>query len=185
MKSTTLSYEEACELVHYDPEFGRFFWKLRSEKWFTDGYHSAKGQANRWNLKWAGKETFLNCNTTGYPQARINGIMVCAHRLAWLIMTGTFNETDIDHIDGNKKNNKWSNFRLVNRSENCRNKSKRSDNSSGITGISLKKSSGKWQAYIYHERHIHLGYFDSIEEAIKVRKEAEKNYGYHENHGRE
>jgi hypothetical protein len=185
MKSTSLTFEEAIELIDYHPRTGRFFWKERTEKWFVDGYHSAKGQANKFNLKFAGKETFLNSNTTGYRQARVNGSMVCAHCLAWLIMTGAFNSTDIDHIDGNKKNNKWSNLRLVNRSENCRNKSKRSDNSSGVTGISLKKSSGKWQAYIYHDRHIHLGYYDSLEDAILVRKRAEKEYGYHENHGRD
>lgn len=186
MNSTSLTFEEINELIEYHPRTGRFFWKARTEKWFIDGYHSAKGQANRFNLRFAGKETFLNANTTGYLQTRIAGRMVCAQRIAWLLMTGDYNPTDIDHIDGNKKNNRWDNFRLVNRSENCRNVGRRADNTSGVTGVSWHISQKKWSAQItdLSRKQKHLGYFNSKEEAIVARAAAEKEYGYHENHGR-
>lgn len=53
----------------------------------------------------------------------------------------------------------------------------RSHNTSGITGVSLHKQTNKWRAYIeYDQKYIHLGLFDTKEEAIKARKLAEIKY---------
>lgn len=81
-----------------------------------------------------------------------------------------------DHIDRNRLNNKRSNFRLVNDSLSSRNRNKRIDNSSGVTGIS--RNHQKWKAYIsvIPRKQIILGYFNSKEEAILARKQAEEKY---------
>ena len=53
----------------------------------------------------------------------------------------------------------------------------RNNNTSGITGVSLYKQTNKWRAYIeYNQKYIHLGLFNTKEEAIKARKEAELKY---------
>lgn len=92
----------------------------------------------------------------------------------------------IDHKDGDSLNNKKSNLRIANQSENCKNLSKYSNNTSGQSGVSFHKRVKKWQSRIkVNKKDIHLGYFNDIEEAINVRKEAEKKYNYYENHGRE
>ena len=58
---------------------------------------------------------------------------------------------------------------------------KRRRNSSGVTGVSWTKNVNRWHAYIgYQGKHISLGYFDKLDEAVAARKKAEKEYGYPE-----
>ena len=83
----------------------------------------------------------------------------------------------VDHIDRNKLNCRKSNLRLCTDQENCINKSLRSDNSSGISGVSWRKDKGKWRAYItLNGKQKTLGHFFNKEEAIKVRLQAETKY---------
>ena len=52
-------------------------------------------------------------------------------------------------------------------------------------GVSWRKSASKWQAQIKIDRRtIHLGYFDYFHIAVATRKRAERDYGFHRNHGR-
>jgi hypothetical protein len=114
----------------------------------------------------------------GYWYGRIFYQQVLAHRVAWKIMTGA-DPIEVDHIDGNRGNNKWSNLRNGTRSDNQRNTSLKSTNTSGYHGVSFSKRQQKWIASIW------LGSFDSKEEAITVRKKYETLLGFHTNHGRE
>jgi hypothetical protein len=114
----------------------------------------------------------------GYWYGRIFYQQVLAHRVAWKIMTGV-DPTEIDHIDGNRGNNKWSNLRDGTRSDNLRNVSLKRNNKSGSMGVSFSKRQQKWIASIW------LGSFDSKEEAIEIRKKYEALLGYHANHGRD
>jgi hypothetical protein len=100
-------------------------------------------------------------------------------------MTGKFPKLDIDHIDGNGINNKWNNLREVTRSQNCRNIKLASNNTSGFIGVRWNEENKKWRALIGIDRKSkHLGYFDNLEEAIMARKNAERMFGFHPNHGR-
>jgi len=121
-----------------------------------------------------------------YLSTELHGKNYKVHRLIWLWMTGEMPENHIDHIDGNGLNNVWSNLREVTRSENLRNRKRNINNKSGQTGVSFHARSQKWRASINIEQGIkkHLGYFDTFEEAKKVRIEAEKLSKYHPNHGR-
>ena len=121
-----------------------------------------------------------------YFATEIHGKQYKVHRLIWLWMTGEMPEKDIDHEDGNGLNNVWSNLRKATRSENMRNARMRSDNKSGQSGVSFHARSKKWRAAINIGVGIkkHLGYFETLGEAIAVRIEAEKSGNYHENHGR-
>jgi hypothetical protein len=95
----------------------------------------------------------------GYLGVRIRGASYLAHRIIWAICNGSDpGNFDVDHIDRDKTNNRPANLRLATRSQNCANKP--------TIGIHRRKSSGKFQAYVYKDRIcIHLGMFDTAEEA--------------------
>lgn len=90
-----------------------------------------------------------------------------------------------DHIDGDTLNNRKSNLRDATYQDNNRNASLRKDNKSGCPGVSFHKGSQKWMARIKIDgKDKHLGYFDGVNNAISARREANKKYGYHKNHGK-
>jgi len=107
-----------------------------------------------------------------------------AHRLAWFYVYGEF-PTMIDHIDGNRTNNKISNLRQVSSKENQCNLTIAANNTSGITGVSFSKERSKWEAKIQIDgKTIHLGRYLDKEDAILARKQGEVKYEFHKNHGK-
>lgn len=83
----------------------------------------------------------------------------------------------VDHINRNKLDNRLNNLRCVTTSQNQMNKSIQKNNTSGITGVSWDKNRNKWHVMIsVNHKNINLGRFDSLEEARKVRRKAEKIY---------
>lgn len=73
----------------------------------------------------------------------------------------------VDHINGDTLDNRKSNLRLVTQSQNQANRGLPITNTSGYKGV--HKSYGKWRSVIYKNgRRIHLGMFQSIQEAAKV-----------------
>lgn len=144
------------ELVSYDPETG----------YFTN-------LINRGCAK-AGARTELN-TPDGYLIASVDGKTYRCHRLAWLYMTGEWPRGEIDHIDGRRWNNSFSNLRDVSKSGNMQNlKKAKKHNKLGILGVSIKK--GRYIAQIQvNKKGIHLGSFDTAEQAsaayIKAKRE--------------
>ena len=121
-----------------------------------------------------------------YRQVMVDGKCYLGHRLAWLYVHGEFPSGEVDHVNGNRDDNRIENLRVVDRQGNSRNMKIRSDNSSGAVGVAWNKARGMWRARIgVNNQDIILGYFDDLDEAITARSEASKKYGFHENHGRE
>lgn len=84
---------------------------------------------------------------------------------------------EVDHIKHNPKDNRKKKLRIVNSTENKRNRGLGKNNRSGTTGVNWYEKYQKWRARIVvNKKDIHLGYFDNIENAISVRKKAEKRY---------
>lgn len=84
-------------------------------------------------------------------------------------------ENECDHIDGNPANNRRYNLRYSDHNKNMKNLKKYSNNRSGHKGVVLYKD--KWSAYIQVDKQkIHLGFFDTYEEAVVAREKAEKQY---------
>lgn len=84
---------------------------------------------------------------------------------------------EVDHINQNTLDNRNSNLRVVTSSQNKMNREKQSNNKSGYKGVCWVERFGKWMAHIrINKKQINLGYFESIEDAIKERKDAEKQY---------
>jgi len=91
----------------------------------------------------------------------------------------------IDHINGIPADNRPDNLRDVAHIENHRNQRLRKNNTSGALGVSFNKRRSKWTAHItINGVYKHLGFFDSKDAAIGVRRSAEITSGFHENHGR-
>lgn len=83
----------------------------------------------------------------------------------------------VDHINGNKLDNRKCNLRIATIQQNSCNHKRISRNSSGFTGVHFDKKTRKWKAQInYKRKRTHLGYFNSIEDAVKARKDAEIKY---------
>lgn len=172
MKAETLR-----ELFDYDPDTGVLTHRPRSVGWF-----SADRFASAWNARFAGKVAG-SVGGKGYCQVNVQGRVMQAHRVAWVIMTGEVPD-EIDHINGDKSDNRFANLRAVSHQENGRNLKRARNNSSGVTGVGWNKRFGKWQARIkVAGRSKSLGYFDSLTRAKEARRIAEKVHGYHANHG--
>jgi len=116
-------------------------------------------------------------DSRGYLAIYLNKKLHYGHRLAWLYMTGQWPDTDIDHINGIKGDNRICNLREATRSQNGRNRGANKNNTSGYKGVCWHKSIQKWMSRITISGDIKfLGYFDAPEEAYLAYCEAAKEY---------
>lgn len=154
MASQSLSlFEMVNNAVQYCPTTGRFRWRVRAD------------MSAQWNGRYAGKVAG-SLTSVGYISIRLNNRPFQAHRLAWLLVHGSFPPDTIDHINRNRTDNRIANLRLATRQENNRNRNVRSDNTSGVTGVYWNKKLGKWAGSICTGgKRMHLGVFDTIEGA--------------------
>ena len=174
------SPEELRQLLSYDPETGKLFWKSRNRENFA----TERGW-KIWLSICQGREAFTSKNSNGYLIARVCGVSLRAHRVAWAINFGEWPPEDIDHINGNRIDNRIANLRAVTRAENCRNRALSYRNQSGIYGVSFDQKLNKWIVRIYIDgQQKNIGYFVHKEDAVKCRKSSERALGYHRNHGR-
>ena len=158
-----MTQEYLKSILSYDPKTGVFTWLERTDV------------PKECNTRYAGKEA--GCKEKNkhisYIQIRINRKPYRAHRLAWLYMTGSFPEPglQIDHIDGNGLNNRFDNLRVVTNRQNTSNSRVYKNNQLGIRGVD--KFAGKYRATIQKDgKGLHLGYFDTPEEASAAYQKA-------------
>ena len=113
------------------------------------------------------------CVDNGYIATRIDNRIVYLHRFIMNAPDGI----NVDHIKHCKYDNRKSELRLCNQTQNMRNQTIRSDNTSGITGVSYYKKNNKWAAdIVVCGKTIHLGMYDNKEDAINARKQGEQKY---------
>lgn len=112
-------------------------------------------------------------NKHGYTVIGIDYVTHTAHRLAWLYVYGEWPAGIIDHINRDRADNRISNLRVADASENAHNTGNRVDSRSGAKGVSWHKGAGKWRAYYTNRgRTYHLGLFDDFNDAVKSRQDA-------------
>jgi len=153
-----LTQKRLKELLTYDGNTGVFVWNERR------GGSASKG-------------SIAGALTQGYRNIMVDKRTFQAHRLAWLYVYGKFPEKDLDHINLKRDDNRISNLREVNDSENKQNQRKYSTNTSGYKGVWKSKSSKKWKAAIcVNYKTISLGSFEKIEDAAKAYEDAAKKF---------
>ncbi len=173
------------QLLRYDPQTGKMFWKARGAVWFSDGYRSAEGNMKNWNSHYADTEAFKQVGTSGYAFGAVFGTKAMAHRVAWAIHYGEWPSDQVDHINGDRLDNRIENLRQVDRFENAKNQKLHVSNKSGRVGVSWVARRSKWAAQIRSNGvQYNLGTFSTFEEAVEARAAAELKHGFHENHGR-
>lgn len=118
---------------------------------------------------------WLYDKNNGYATTRTKeGKYLAMHQL---IMETKNTENLVDHKDRNRLNNRKGNLRVADKSLNSANTDLRSNNSSGVTGVSYSESCDKWRSYISYEgKRVELGYYKNKEDAIRKRLYAELKY---------
>ena len=110
----------------------------------------------------------------------IYGYVVCQHeqlRFHRLVMNVTDPNLHIDHINHITYDNRKCNLRKATVSENAFNKTTPMINTSGYKGVTWDKNRGKWVAQLHlHGKHYYLGRYDTLEDAVKARRQAEEKY---------
>lgn len=157
-------YERAVEALAYEPTSGVLTWRVRPTHHFT-----SINTCNAWNGKMAGRVAGVEVTRDGrpdYSRLTFDGRSQLLHRVAWLLFYRAPPKDLLDHIDGNRRNNAIVNLREASFTENMWNRPAHSDSSSGLKGVDLRKTDGRWRARIaVNGRDIHLGLFDSAEAA--------------------
>lgn len=159
-----ITEKELKRILHYCPETGVFTWLVNT------GIKHLKGRV-------------AGAGTTKYRVLSIYNTRYMAHRLAFVYMTGEY-PLEVDHVNHNKHDNRWSNLRSVTTKENHRNNDLNRNNTSGITGVVWHKVRKKWTASVrFDGKRKHLGIFSKKSDAIKARAAANVELGFHQNHG--
>lgn len=112
----------------------------------------------------------------GYRRVNVPTVgQAIEHRAIWAVVHGKCPDMHIDHIDGDKLNNRIENLRICTHNQNQHNQGIRSSNKSGYKGVSWMKSAKKWQAQICcNSKVTHLGLYTNKIEAAKAYDEAAK-----------
>lgn len=160
--SNSMTQERLKELVSYDQKTGNFYWLVdRGPRHIGDK---------------AGTIT-----TQGYCQMALDRKSYRSNRLAYLYMTGSHPTYQIDHINGDRADNRWVNLRDVSPSENQQNRRRPAKtNKAGLLGVFYLKNKQKWTARIRtNKKDFYIGHFDTAELAhdAYVMKKREKHSG--------
>lgn len=135
------------EFLSYEPDTGLLRWKV-----------------NRSYVK-AGAVAGTKCPKRGYITVAFAGRRRYVHRVAWLLAHGSLEAgLDIDHINGDRSDNRLCNLRLATRSQNLCN-SKGHAKTSRFKGVASHARRRKWRAFLGKR---HLGSFESEVEAARA-----------------
>ena len=165
-----LRYEEVAKLFTYDRETGVLYWRIRDRNTIRRNYVAGSSKGTK----------------EGYRRVGIKGKIYKEHRIIMMLCFGHIPENaEIDHINHVRNDNRLCNLRFVTRSENSKNQSLSSKNTSGVTGVYFSKTKKKYIAQIKVDREIiYLGTFETLEEAAAARAEANVKFNFHNNHGK-
>jgi len=160
------------KLLRYEPETGRLFWHHRARSLFP----SDRGYA-AWNAAFAGKQAFTSTDPDGYRQGSILARKMRAHRVVWCHYYGAWPTHQIDHLNGDRSDNRIVNLRDVPNVINARNMKPRIQGR--YPGVVRSRKGDKWHVTItidYKTKFI--GAFNRREDAIAARRAAELRAGF-------
>lgn len=144
--------------IQYDPITGSFVWLV-----------------NRPRVRVGDAAGHLGVK--GYIHIKVCGVHFRAHRLAFLLMTCAEPDGEVDHINGDRTDNRWQNLRICCSSENSQNQraARRDNKSSGLLGVSWSKQKRRWRAAItVNGKKIQVGVFHDAQEAHEAYVQAKR-----------
>ena len=158
------SQSELQSMLEYDPATGIVTWK--------------EGRSNIL------KGSVAGClHPSGYKVMGFNNQTHRLQRIIWVYMFGYIPEGFyIDHINGNKIDNRLENLRLATNNQNQQNRPAPKNSSSGYRGVTWHKQMNKWMSRICHNRkRTTIGFFDSAQEAYDAyREQANQLFTHHD-----
>ena len=155
------------QLLRYEPDTGKLFWLERPLP--TSG---TKRHVLGFNTKYAGKEALSYIGIHGYKCGNLMGKGQLAHRIAWVIYYGEW-PSEVDHIDGDRSNNRIDNLRCVTHAQNMANSAPARGSSSKYLGVYYDCSRALWAAEITKDyRKKYIGRYKTQEEAALAYDEA-------------
>jgi len=171
-KVDSITPEILRELLRYDPNTGKLYWKPRGRECF-----SSDRAFKAFNSKFAGKEALTSPNESGYKRGNVLGVTVRAHRAGWAIYYGEWPNGFIDHVNGDTSDNRLANLRTATQTQNMWNTRPTKNCKSKLKGVHFCKTTNRWRSKIRLDgKHIHLGRFDTEEAAHAAYCKAAKNY---------
>jgi hypothetical protein len=174
-----LTVDQLRIAVTYNPETGDIHWNQRPKEQFA-----TESAWSMWHKRFFIRLAFTT-KSNGYFTGRVCGTTIKAHRAAWALCYGEWPSQHLDHINGNRSDNRIENLRLATPKENGRNQKRHKTNTSGHAGVVWSVRQRRWCARIVVDGiRQHLGTFVLLEDAVAARKAAEQHYGFHENHGK-
>lgn len=132
---TDVSADDVRSLLNYDPDTGIFTWRIRPNP--RGGIQPG--------------DVLKSSHGEGYKRVSIRNRLYYAHRVAFLYMTGRWPVALIDHINGNRSDNRWANLREAEAYQNSQNLTKiKSNCASGCRGLTYQDSrpNTPWRAHV-------------------------------------
>jgi len=168
--TSIMKYQEAIDVALLNQYFryceisGKLFWRISPARAVKQG-----------------SECGYECSQ-GYRCVGFKGKYRKVHRIIWAMIHGSWPTEEIDHIDGNRSNNKPENLRCVTRLENRKNLKKRIDNSSGQIGVHWSSLCSKWRVGIVVNGKKTNMLFNSKDAAVAEAKRLHSQNGYSKRH---
>lgn len=155
MAASNLTAERLRELLSYNPETGAFIWSVKPSTAICAG------------------DVAGHKHSTGRVYISIGNKNYLAHRLAWLHTFGEWPANNLDHINGITTDNRITNLRECNQSENLQNTIAHKDNKLGLLGVTYVKKGNNFNARIMTKgKRIQIGTFPTAELAHAAYVEA-------------
>lgn len=157
-KRSPIPIEDFRDVVEYNPETGAFLWKPRAETHYT---------IRTWNARFAGAVA-TRPHKKGYERIQLRGKDFLAHRVAYALYFREQPLEDIDHINGQRNDNRISNLRLATQSQNNANQRSRTDFPKGVS-LRTNCPRNPYYAQLKVEgKHVLAKCFSSLEEAVNA-----------------
>lgn len=172
-----IEVDRVKSLFSYSNSDGLIIWNSRPSVEFK-----TERAFKRWNTIFSGMPAGA-VHIQGYIVIGVDGITEYAHRIAWAISKGYW-PNGIDHINGDRADNRISNLREVSHKENHKNRSIPKNNKSGVVGVYFDRKNTVWKVQISDCGNRVSKTFDSFFDACCFRKSKEAEIGYHKNHGK-
>lgn len=150
------SAERLRELLNYEPDTGRLTWRSRLTRTDLNGLEAG------------------TLDVRGYRAVFIDGYRAPGHRAIWCMQTGRWPVGHVDHINGERADNRWENLREVTMQGNAHNRRKpHKNNKIGLLGVTRNKL--RFEAGIkVNGKHVYIGLFKTAEEAHAAYVEAKR-----------